>query len=203
MELTESIHLDTGKKSQLIAAWQICISLFFSSVEGALGGKLGCGSSPAPPCTMRCVQGVIFHLEANNKMTFQQLQWPPARPSRAISPWAPVTSWDCAAKMSQCQHIHHGKPPCSCLLLFSVPISQAQSVQIPVNALEVGQWCLGAGCSFPLSASMQPCRSNHFTGANKEWIKLQLWRTHLQRPRNHCLKAILAVLGAEKLHQQI
>lgn len=43
------------------------------------------------------------------------------------------------------------------------------------------QGCLGTECSFPLSTSMQPWRSNHFTEANKEWIKLQLWRTHLKR----------------------
>ena len=43
------------------------------------------------------------------------------------------------------------------------------------------QRCLVTECSFPLNTSIQPCRSNHFTEANKEWIKLQLWRTHLKR----------------------
>lgn len=159
---------------------QIRISLFFLFFWDALG----CGFSPASPCT-KAPQTARREWFFTGNQTIKWIKWHLSSSSSDLQlarhgPSAPVTSQDCAKKC------HGGNT--STVWSSAARVSScfmSPSVKPEVSRFQqtwgVEQGCLGAGCSFPLSTSIQPWRSNHFTGANKGWIKLEIWRTHLKR----------------------
>lgn len=162
---------------------QIRISLFFLFFWDALG----CGFSPAFPCTKapqtarrewfftgnQTIKWIKWHLSSSSS-DLQLARHGPSVPEHLSHPRTALKNVTVATH-----------PPCGALLLVSprVLCPHQSSLRCPDSskAWGVEQGCLGAGCSFPLSTSIQPWRSNHFTGANKGWIKLEIWRTHLKR----------------------